>query len=87
MIEKCETLEMSTYSFGSIAYNRATVYNHQNFLKVVVHVIIIDQSNQTARETKSRYQLFIAGLVLSLWRQSAVDRGLSVKPGLGHLGH
>ena len=35
---------------------------------------------------KSRRQLFIAALFLSLWRQSAVDRGLSVKPGLGHSG-
>ena len=34
---------------GSIVYNRAIVYKHQNFLKVVVHVIIIDQCNQTAR--------------------------------------
>ena len=31
--------------FGSIVYNRETVYVYkcQNFLKVVVHVIIIDQ--------------------------------------------
>ena len=35
--------------FGSIVHNRAIVYKHQNFLKVVVHVIIIDQCNQTAR--------------------------------------
>ena len=36
-------------------YNRAIVYIHQNFLKVVVQVIIIDQSNQTIRFcTKSR---------------------------------
>ena len=34
--------------FRSIVYNRSLVYVHQNFLKVVVHVIIIDQWNQTA---------------------------------------
>ena len=35
--------------FWSIVYNRSRVYIHQNFLKVVVHVIIIDQRNQIAR--------------------------------------
>ena len=35
--------------FGSIVYSRAKVYIHQNFLKVIVHVIIIDQWNQAAR--------------------------------------
>ena len=34
---------------GAIVYNRAKVYMHQHFLKVVVHVIIIGQWNQTAR--------------------------------------
>ena len=34
---------------GVIVYNRAKVYMHQNFLKVVVCVIIIGQWNQTAR--------------------------------------
>ena len=34
---------------GRLFYNRAKVYMHQNFLKVVLHVIIIDQWNQTAR--------------------------------------
>ena len=34
---------------GSIVYNRAMVYKRQTFLKVVVHMIIIDQRNQTAR--------------------------------------
>ena len=29
--------------FGSIVYNPVKVYIHQNFLNVVVHVIIIDQ--------------------------------------------
>ena len=39
-------------NFGSIVYNRAIEYNRnkrQNFLKVVVNEIIIDQCNQTAR--------------------------------------
>ena len=34
---------VSVNLFGSIVYDRATVYKRQNFLKVVVHVIIIDQ--------------------------------------------
>ena len=34
---------------GSSVYNRAKVYIHQNFLKVVGHVIIIDQWNPTKR--------------------------------------
>ena len=60
--------------FWSVVYNRAIVYKRQNFLKVVVHVITIEQCNQTA-------------LFLSLLRQSAVDRKLSAKPGLGHPEH
>ena len=40
--------EKSWMLFGSIVYNRTKVYMHQNFLKVVVHVIIIHQRNQTA---------------------------------------
>ena len=31
------------FIFGSIVYNRAIVYKRQNFLKVGVHVNIIDQ--------------------------------------------
>ena len=31
--------------FGSIVYNRAIVYKRQNFLQIVVHVIITDQCN------------------------------------------
>ena len=34
---------------GSIVYNRAWVRTHQIFRKNVVHVIIIDQWNKTAR--------------------------------------
>ena len=32
---------------GLIIYNQAIGYKCQNFLKVVVHMIIIDQYNQT----------------------------------------
>ena len=35
--------------FWSSVYNRALVYKRQNFLKIVVHVIMADQCNQTAR--------------------------------------
>ena len=69
-----------------VVYNRAIVYTGQNFLNVAVHVIIIDQWNQTGRLTKSRLRLFIAELFLSPWRQKAVDRRLSVKPVLRLLG-
>ena len=34
-------------NFGWIVYNWAIVYNCQNSLEVVVHMIIIDQCNQT----------------------------------------
>ena len=39
--------EQCTY-FGSIVYNLAMVDISQNFLQVVVHVIITDQCNQSA---------------------------------------
>ena len=34
---------------GSIVYNRAIVYKRQNFIKVVVYVIIIDQWSSATR--------------------------------------
>ena len=37
------------FTTGISINNRSRVYLHQNFLKAVVHVIIIDQWNQTAR--------------------------------------
>ena len=64
--------------------NGAIVYKRQSLLKVIVHVIIIDMCNQMAHLTISRYRLFIA---MPLWPLSAVDRGLSVKPVVWHLGH
>ena len=69
---------------GSIVYNWAKVYIHQKILKVVVNVIITDQWNQTASCRKSKLWLFIAALFLLLWRQSTVQWGSPVKPGLGH---
>ena len=41
--------EKSDSDFWSMVYNRAIVYESKIFLKVVVHMIIIDQCNQTAR--------------------------------------
>ena len=35
------------FVFGSVVYNQAIVYKCQTFLKVVVHMIIIDLCNQT----------------------------------------
>ena len=75
------------HRFESIVYNRAIVYKRKNFLKVVVHVMTTDRCNQTTSWTKSRERLFIAAVFLSLCRENAVDRALSVKHGLGHLGH
>ena len=40
--------------FGSIVYNLATVNKRQNFLKVVVHAIIMDQCDQPCDCRKSR---------------------------------
>ena len=43
------SLPPNSYIFGSIVDNQAIEYKCQNFHKVAVHVIIIDQCNQTAR--------------------------------------
>ena len=48
-LHDCAISWIPSLIFGSIVYNRAIVYKRHNFLKVVVHVIIIDQCNQTAR--------------------------------------
>ena len=58
--------------FWVIVYNRTVVYKRQNCLKVVVHVIIIDQWNQTARSYEILVTAIFAALFLSLWRRSAV---------------
>ena len=42
----------------SIVYNRAIRYKRKNFFKVVVHVIIIDQCNQTARFDEIQVTLY-----------------------------
>ena len=59
----------------------------KKILQEVVHLMIIDQCNQTMRNTKSKQRLFIAALFLSLWCQSASDRELPLKSRLGHLGN
>ena len=43
----CYFLGSFLHNFGSIACNRPTVCKRENFLKVVVCVIITDQCNQT----------------------------------------
>ena len=48
------------------AYNRTKVYIHQDFLKIVVHMIIIDQCNQTARLFEIEVTVSIVSLFLSL---------------------
>ena len=65
--------------FGSIVYNRTTVYIHQNFLKVVVHLIISDQLYEIQVTI-----IYSPRFSCHFWRQSAVFRGLSVKPELEH---
>ena len=44
--------------------NGAKVYVHQNFLNVVVHVIIIGQYNQTARFYEIQVTVFNSGAIL-----------------------
>ena len=51
---KFATLGRLSNIFGSIGYTRSIVYKRQNFLKVVVHVIIIDQCIQTTRFSLAR---------------------------------
>ena len=51
--------------FGSIVYNRAIVYERQNFLKVVVHVIINDQSRVRRNPGKFIYSRAILVAVTS----------------------
>ena len=50
--------------FWSIVYNRAKVYIHQTFSKVVVHVIIIDQWNQTARLYENQVTIIYSRAIL-----------------------
>ena len=54
-IEKKKKSIISNTFFGSIVYSWVRVYKvHQNFLKVVILVIIINQWNQPALCTKDR---------------------------------
>ena len=73
----------------SIVYNWAKVYKSQNYLrqlsswKSLTNVI----KSSVTQNPRNRYlNLFKSTLFLWLWRQSAGDRVLSVKPELGHLG-
>ena len=71
--------------FGSIVYNLAIVYKSQNFLKVVFHAIIIDRwKSKSALDEIQVTVLYRRAFLVAV---SAVDRGLSVKLGLGHFGH
>ena len=38
-----EMIQVIAFILGLIVYNQAVVYKLQNFLKVMVHVFIIDQ--------------------------------------------
>ena len=60
-----------TTIFGSIIYNTIA----QNFIQVVVHVIIIDQC----------YQIQVTVIYSRCDVRVLFDRELSAKPGLGHL--
>ena len=80
-----EALPLLYYNKNMPCEKRIIMYIYQNS---VVLVIIIDQWNQTARFYEIQIHfIFIAALVLSLWRKIAFDRGLPGKPGLGHLEH
>ena len=69
-------------NYGPIVYNWAMVYIHQNFLKVVAHVIFIDQWNQTAHlyeiqvtvvngdlVYKFRKNILVLAMILALFRK------------------
>ena len=58
--------EIAVLGFWLIVYNRAKVYIYQNFLKIDVHVIIIEQWNQTVRLYEIQVMIFTAALILSL---------------------
>ena len=58
-----ETMNI-TVTFGSTVYNQSKVYIHQNFLKVVVHVIIIDQWNQTALFYEIQVMIIQSNLII-----------------------
>ena len=66
--------------FVSIVYNRANVYIQQNFLKVVVHVVIIVQWNQTAHLYEIQVTVIYSRTILVT--DVTLQRGLCVKPGL-----
>ena len=50
--------EIAVLGFWLIVYNRANVYIYQNFLKIDVHVIIIEQWNQTVRLYEIKGKIF-----------------------------
>ena len=58
-----ETMNI-TVTFGSTVYNQSKVYIHQNFLKAVVHVIIIDQWNQTALFYEIQVMIIQSNLII-----------------------
>ena len=71
--------------FGWIVYNRAIVFRHQNFLQLVVHVIIIDHWNQTEHLYKIQVTVIYSRAVLvSGMSEFRVRNVLFIKPGLGH---
>ena len=72
-----------TNRFRSIVYNRTIVYERQNFLKIVVHVIIIDQCNQNRALDEIQVARIYRCAILSHFD----IRVLLKKAGLRHLGH
>ena len=58
----------------SIVYNSAKLYTHQNFLKVVVHVIISDQLNQTARLYEIQTVIYDRAILVAVTSECRVKR-------------
>ena len=62
--------------FKSIVYNRAIVYKRQNFLIVIVHVMIIDQCNQNrALDEIPVMVIYSCAILVTLTSECRVKRG------------
>ena len=88
-ITRLFNLTLKTWSLpilGLIVYKQAIVHIHQNFLKVVVHMIIIDQWSQTVHLYKIQVTIIYSCTTLvyvtsELASECCVKR-VSWKPGL-----
>ena len=63
------------YLFGSTVYNRAKVYIQQNFLKVVVHVIIIDHEI-VPRARSYKFQATVIRILVTVTSECRIKRAI-----------